>query len=117
MFTTQVTIEMNCDRCGTELPQDANYCFRCGKRVAGKFVEEFSIHSDELVKRFKELLHEGNVRRIIVRDEEGRVLLEVPATAGLVGAVLAPWLAAVGAIAALVTRCNVSVERRETHQT
>ena len=109
-------MNMNCDRCGTELPQDANYCFKCGRRVAGKYTEEFSIHSDELVKRVKELLHEGNVRRIIVRDEEGHVLLEVPVTAGLVGAVLAPWLAAVGAIAALVTRCNISVERREGHQ-
>lgn len=66
--------------------------------------------------KVKELLHEGNVRKIIVRDDEGHVLLEIPVTAGLVGVVLAPWLAAVGAIAALVTRCNISVERREgTH--
>ncbi len=56
-------------------------------------------------------MHEGNVRRIIVRDEEGKLLLELPVTAGLIGAVLAPWLAAAGAIAALVTRCTVSVER------
>jgi len=103
---------MNCDRCGTELPQDANYCFKCGRRVA-KSVENFSVSSDELVKKVKGLLHEGNVRRIIVRDDEGHVLLELPVTAGLVGALLAPWLAAVGAIAALVTRCNISVERRE----
>ena len=106
---------MNCEKCGTELPQDANYCFRCG-RLVGRSVENFSVSSDELVKKVKDLLHEGNVRRIIVRDDEGRVLLEVPVTAGLVGVVLAPWLAAVGAIAALVTRCNISVERREdTH--
>ena len=108
----QVVVEMNCDKCGTELPQDANYCFRCGRRV-GKSVESFSVSSDELVKKVKELLHEGNVRRIIVRDDEGRILLEVPVTAGLVGVVLAPWLAAVGAIAAIVARCDISVERRE----
>lgn len=82
--------------------------------------EESSLKSSrsahELVKKVKELMHEGNVTKIIVRDEQGRVLLEVPVTAGLVGAVLAPWLAAVGAIAALVTRCNISVERREDHQ-
>jgi hypothetical protein len=76
-------------------------------------VDEFSVESDELVKRIKELLHEGNVRKIIVRDEQGKILLELPVTVGLVGAVLAPWLAAVGAIAALVTRCNISVERKE----
>ena len=108
-------MKMHCDRCGIELPPEANYCFRCGRRVGGRHVEEFSIGSDELLKRVKELLHEGNVRKIIVRDEEGHILLEVPVTAGLVGAVLAPWLAAVGAIAALVTRCNISVERRKNH--
>ncbi len=58
-------------------------------------------------------MHEGNVTRIVVRDEQGKILLEVPATAGLIGAVLAPWLAALGAIAALATQCTISVERRE----
>ena len=71
------------------------------------------MNSEDLVKKIKELLHEGNVRKIIVRDEQGKLLLELPATAGLIGVVLAPWLAAVGAIAALVTRCTVSVERDE----
>ena len=65
------------------------------------------------MKKIKDLLHEGNVSRIIVRDEQGKLLLDLPATAGLIGAVLAPWLAAVGAIAALVTRCKISVERKE----
>jgi hypothetical protein len=53
------------------------------------------------------------VTRIIVRDQEGRILVEVPATAGLIGAILAPWLAALGAVAALVTECTIAVERRE----
>ena len=75
--------------------------------------EEFSVNSDDLVKKVKDLLHEGNVRKIIVRDEEGKLLLELPVTAGLIGAVLAPWLAAAGAIAALVTRCTVTVQREQ----
>ena len=102
-----------CDKCGAQLPEGAKFCFRCGSRVARPIVEEFSVESEELVKKIKDLLHEGNVSRITVRDEQGRLLLDLPATAGLIGAVLAPWLAAVGAIAALVTRCKISVERKE----
>jgi len=102
-----------CDRCGTDLPIDAQYCFKCGSRVGRVVTEEFSVSSDDLVRRVKGLLHEGNVTRIIVRDDQGKILLEVPAAAGLIGAILAPWLAALGAIAALVTECTISVERRE----
>jgi len=76
--------------------------------------EEFSISSGDLVNKVKSLLHEGNVRRIIVKDEIGRVLLEIPVTVGIVGVLLAPWLAAVGAIAALATRCTIVVERGES---
>ena len=75
-------------------------------------IEEFSINTDDLVKKVKELLHEGNVTRIIVRDEQGGLLLDIPVTAGLIGVVVAPWLAALGAIAALVTRCRITVERK-----
>lgn len=102
-----------CDRCRTDLPADAAYCFKCGSRVGKVVTEEFSVSSDDLIKRVKGLLHEGNVTRIIVRDQEGRLLLEVPAAAGLIGAILAPWLAALGAVAALVTECTIAVERRE----
>lgn len=104
---------VRCDKCGTDLPTDAQYCFKCGSRVGKVLTEEFSVSSDDLVKKVKDILHEGNVNRIIVRDEQGRLLLEVPAAAGLIGAILAPWLAALGAIAALVTECTISVERRE----
>ncbi|MGD0550040.1 MAG: DUF4342 domain-containing protein [Candidatus Bathyarchaeia archaeon] len=104
---------MRCDKCGTDLPPAALYCFNCGSRVGKVVTEEFSVNSDDLVKKVKDILHEGNVNRIIVRDEQGKILLEVPATAGLIGAILAPWLAALGAIAALVTECTISVERRE----
>jgi len=104
---------VRCEKCGTDLPAEAQYCFKCGSRVGKVFTEEFSVRSDDLVKKVKDILHQGNVNRIIVRDEQGRLLLEVPAAAGLIGAILAPWLAALGAIAALVTECSISVERRE----
>lgn len=72
----------------------------------------FSINADDLVKKVKELLHEGNVTKIVVKDNQGRLLLELPVTAGLVGTIIAPWLALLGAIAALVTKCTITVERR-----
>lgn len=75
--------------------------------------EDFKVKGDELVAKLKELLHEGNVRRVIVKNEEGNTLVEIPLTIGVVGALLAPVWAAVGAIAALVTDCTVTVEHRE----
>ena len=75
--------------------------------------EEFNVSSSSLVQRVKELLHEGNITRIIVKDDKGNLLLEIPATAGVIGAVIVPWLAALGVIAALVTNCKIVVERRE----
>jgi len=75
--------------------------------------EEFSVSADDLTERVGELFHEGNVTRIIVKDERGKVLLEIPATVGVIGVVIAPWLAALGVIAALVTNCKIVVERRE----
>ncbi len=59
------------------------------------------------------MLHEGNITRIIVKDEKDKVLLEIPATVGLVGVVLVPWLAALGAITALAANCKIVVEKRE----
>ena len=104
---------VRCNRCGIDLPTDAEYCFKCGSHVGGVVTEEFSVSSDDLVKKVKDLLHEGNITRIIVRDPEGKILVEVPAAAGLIGAILATWLAALGAVAALVTECTIAVERRE----
>ncbi len=66
-----------------------------------------------MVDRVKELLHEGNVTRIIVKDEKGTQLLEIPATLGVIGTVMAPWLAALGIVAALAAKCKIAVERRE----
>ncbi|MEK7102732.1 MAG: DUF4342 domain-containing protein [Patescibacteria group bacterium] len=74
--------------------------------------EEFKINGDGLLAKVKQLIHEGNVRRIIIKNEEGKTLIEIPLTIGAIGAVLAPALAAVGTIAALVTNCTIVVEKR-----
>jgi len=76
-----------------------------------KSYEEFRINGDELLGRVKQLIAEGNVRRLIIKDKEGKTIIEIPLTIGIVGIVLAPVLAAVGAIAALVTECTILVER------
>ncbi len=73
--------------------------------------EEFKVNGEELLAKVKQLVAEGNVRRIIIKNKEGKQLVEFPLTIGVVGAVLAPVLAAVGAIAALVTECTIVVER------
>ena len=73
--------------------------------------QEFTLSGDEVVHKVKELLHEGNIRRIIIKNEEGRTMLEVPLTIGLIGAALLPVLAAIGALAAIATRCTLVVER------
>jgi hypothetical protein len=74
------------------------------------FTESFKVAADQLVDAVKKLLHEGNVRRVIIK-QDGRSIVEFPLTVGVIGAVLAPVLAAVGAIAAVVTDCTVEVER------
>jgi len=75
--------------------------------------EEFKVSGEQLIAKVKELINEGNVRRIIIKNKEGKTLIELPLTIGVVGAVLAPVLAAVGAVAALVTECSILVERDE----
>jgi hypothetical protein len=76
--------------------------------------QEFSLSGDEVVHKVKELIHEGNIRRIIIKNEEGRTMLEVPLAIGLIGAALLPVLAAIGALAAIATRCTLVVEREVT---
>jgi CBS domain-containing protein len=75
--------------------------------------EEFKVSGDVLVAKVKELVHEGNIRRVIIKDNEGKTLIEIPLTLGVVGALLLPVWAALGAIAALVTDCTVVVEKIE----
>lgn len=95
------------------MPEDARFCPNCGAAVKKVVTEEFSISADNLVSKVKELIHEGNITRIIIKDEKGKTLLEIPATVGVVGVLIAPWLAALGTIAALATKCTLAVERRE----
>lgn len=73
--------------------------------------QEFTLNGDEVVAKVKELIHEGNIRRISIKNEDGRTMLEVPLTLGLIGAALLPVFAAIGAAAALATRCTIVVER------
>jgi Domain of unknown function (DUF4342) len=73
--------------------------------------QEFTLSGDEVVHKVKELIHEGNIRRIIIKNEEGRTMLEVPLTIGVLGAALLPVFAAIGALAAIATRCTLVVER------
>lgn len=102
-----------CEKCGAELSEGARFCPSCGTLVGKVVKEEFSVSADNLVSKVKELIREGNVTRIIIRDEEDKTLFEMPVTVGVIGVVLAPWLAALGAIAALATKCTIAVERRE----
>lgn len=71
----------------------------------------FKVSGDELLKKVKEVIKEGNVRKITIKDKKNKTLIVFPLTIGVVGAVLAPVLAAVGAVAALVTECTISVEK------
>jgi hypothetical protein len=75
--------------------------------------ESFKVTGDQLVDSVKKLLHEGNVRRVVIKQET-RTIVEFPLTVGLIGAVFAPMLAAVGALAAVLTECTIEVERQES---
>src|SRR5512135_1820786 len=83
------------------------------KKQSKTWTEEFRVTGGEILTKIKEVLHEGNVRRIILKDEHGKIFLEIPLTVGVVGALVAPVLAAVGAIAALVSNLTILVERVE----
>ncbi len=74
--------------------------------------ESFQVNGEELLKKVKQLINEGNVRQITIKNKEGETLIVLPLTLGVIGAVIAPALAAVGAIAALVTECTIYVERK-----
>lgn len=102
-----------CSKCGAKLNEGDRFCYSCGTPAPKIRVEEYSVTADNLVDRVRELLHEGNVTRVIIKDDKGKELLEIPATVGVIGAVIAPWLAALGVIAALATKCRIVVERRD----
>ena len=75
--------------------------------------EEFRVKGEELLGKVKQLVNEGNIRRIIIKNKEGKTVMEFPLTIGVVGVLIAPQLAALGAIAALVTEATVVVEKTE----
>jgi uncharacterized protein DUF4342 len=78
--------------------------------------ESFQLNGEALLKKVKELIAEGNIRKITITDKSGKELMSFPLTVGLVGALLAPVLAAVGAVAALIGECTITVEREEPPQ-
>ena len=75
--------------------------------------ESFKIEGEKLLEKVKELIAEGNIRRITIHDKAGKEIMSVPLTLGVVGVVLAPVLAAIGALAALVGECSITVERED----
>lgn len=75
--------------------------------------EEFRVDGEELLRKIKSLINEGNIRRVIIKDKDGKIVFEIPLTFGVVGALIAPQLAAIGAIAALLGEATVVVEKRE----
>jgi CBS domain-containing protein len=105
-----------CKKCGAVLAQGANYCSACGTPVKTIPTEEYKVSADDLVKTVKKLIHEGNVRRILVKDEKGKTLIDMPVTIGVVGTILAPWLAALGVIGAMATNCTIVVEREKKQE-
>ena len=73
--------------------------------------EEFQFSGDTLLSKIKEIVREGNIRRVVIKNEDGRVLIDIPLTIGVVGTLLAPQLAAIGAIAALVLKGSIVIEK------
>ncbi len=76
--------------------------------------EEFQVKGEEIVAKIKELLHEGNIRRVIIKNEEGRTMIDIPLNIGVLGVLVAPQLAAIGAIAALLAHGTIVVEKTES---
>ena len=74
---------------------------------------EFKVKGEELLRKVEQLIHEGNVRRIIIKNEEGKTYIEIPLGVGIIGAILAPVLAAVGALAAVAANLTIEVIRKE----
>ncbi len=80
----------------------------------GQIFEQFKVQGRDLADKVRELIKEGNVRRIIIKDESGNTFMEIPLTVATIGIVLAPLLAALGAIATMVAKFTVVVERHAT---
>lgn len=81
--------------------------------VSKKAQQEFKVKGKKVVSKIKELIKEGNVRKITVKDNKGKIILSLPVTAGVIGALILPPLIVVGAIAALLTECTITVQREK----
>jgi Domain of unknown function (DUF4342) len=114
IMSTPIDREQNVERVDTELATTVP----SAKTEEKIEVEEFTITGDALVAKIKELIHQGNIRRIILKNEQGRILIEIPLTVGVVGSVLSaalfPVMAAVGAIGAMVAHLTIAIEKRES---
>lgn len=75
--------------------------------------EEYAVRGERIIAKLRELLHEGNVRHVVIKNEQGKTLIELPVTVGVAGALLMPVWAAIGALAAVVANCKIMVEREE----
>lgn len=81
--------------------------------MSGKIVrEEYSVSSEDLAKKIKEIIRGGNITKIIIKNEKGETLLEIPVAVGVLGVIIAPWITALGVIAAIASRCKIIVEKR-----
>ncbi len=80
--------------------------------MSANHFEEFKVAGKHLTEKISNLIAEGNVRNITIKDKDGHAVVQLPLTVGVIGAVVAPMLAAVGAIAALLTECSISIERK-----
>lgn len=104
---------VKCTECGNELTQDAKFCSNCGTQVGLK-KDVYEVSAGGLVGKVKDIIQDARVKHVVIKDENGKVLLSIPVTWGTAGAVamitLAPWLAALGVIAGIVARCKIEVE-------
>lgn len=75
--------------------------------------ESFKVSGEDVVKKVKELIKEGNIRRIVIQNEEGKTIIEIPLTLGVVGVAFLPVWAAIGAVAALLAKCTIIVEKKQ----
>jgi len=108
---------VKCVECGAELAANSRFCSACGAQIGLK-KEVFQVSPEKLVEKFKEISKDASVKRIVVKNENGKTILSVPVTWGAAGAVatlaLAPWLAALGVIAGIATKCTLEVEKTPT---
>jgi len=74
--------------------------------------EEFKVEGEKILTKIKELIHEGNIRKVMIKDKDGKIMMEIPMTFGVMGVLIAPQLAAIGAIAALLTEATIVVEKK-----